>query len=112
MTKDKVHVLQGTLDMLILRTLAWGPKHGFAILRHLEEVTGERLIVEEGALYPSLHRMHRKGWLESEWGVSENNRRARFYHLSPAGEKELRRQVGDWSRLVEAIGAVLQPAAT
>ena len=104
---DTVPVLQGTLDMLILKTLAWGPKHGFGVLRHLEQVTGEALQVEEGALYPALHRMHRKGWLEAEWGLSENNRRARYYRLSTAGERELRRQVTDWSRTVHVISLVL-----
>jgi transcriptional regulator len=93
--------------MLILKTLGWGPKHGFEILRHIEEVTGERLQVEEGALYPALHRMHRKGWLDAEWGVSENNRRARFYRLSEAGRSELGRQVSEWSRLIRVISMVL-----
>ncbi len=105
---DTVPVLQGTLDMLILRTLAWGPKHGFGILRHIEVVTGEELQVEEGALYPALHRMHRKGWLEAEWGLSENNRRARYYRLSDAGEKALRNQVRDWGRMVRVISMVLE----
>jgi len=106
-TTKRVPVLQGTLDMLILKTLAWGPKHGFGVLHHIENVTGERLHVEEGALYPALHRMHRKGWLDAEWGVSENNRRARFYRLSEAGEAELHRQVGEWSQLVRVISMVL-----
>lgn len=107
---EQVPVLQGTLDMLILKTLAWGPKHGFGVLHHIEEVTGERLHVEEGALYPALHRMHRKGWLDAEWGVSENNRRARFYRLSDDGETELRRQVSEWSQLVRVISMVLGDA--
>lgn len=108
---EQVPVLQGTLDMLILKTLAWEPKHGFGILRHIEEVTGERLHVEEGALYPALHRMHRKGWLEAEWGLSENNRRARFYRLSDDGKRELQRQVSEWSQLVRVISMVLGDAA-
>jgi transcriptional regulator len=107
---EQVPVLQGTLDMLILKTLAWGPQHGFGVLRHLEQVTGEALHVEEGALYPALHRMHRKGWLEAEWGLSENNRRARYYRLSSEGEKELRQQVRDWRRMVRVIGLVLEGA--
>ncbi len=107
---EAVPVLQGTLDMLILKTLAWGPKHGFGILRHIEQVTGEELHVEEGALYPALHRMHRRGWLEAEWGLSENNRRARYYRLSSAGEKALREQVRDWSRMVRVISRVLEGA--
>lgn len=105
---DTVPVLQGTLDMLILKSLAWGPKHGFGVLRHIEQVTGEELQVEEGALYPALHRMHRKGWLEAEWGLSENNRRARFYRLSEAGERALRSQVRDWGRMVRVISLVLE----
>lgn len=107
---EKVPVLQGTLDMLILKTLAWGPNHGFGILRHIEQVTGEELRVEEGALYPALHRMHRRGWLEAEWGVSENNRRARYYRLSPAGQRALRQQVTDWDRTVRVIALVLEGA--
>jgi transcriptional regulator len=105
---EKVPVLQGTLDMLILKTLAWGPKHGFGILRHIEQVTSEELHVEEGALYPALHRMHRRGWLEAEWGLSENNRRARYYRLSSAGERALREQVNYWGRMVWVISLVLQ----
>ncbi len=107
-TLERVPVLQGTLDMLILKALAWGPNHGFGILRHLEQVTGEELHVEEGALYPALHRMHAKGWLEAEWGVSENNRRARFYRLSQTGERELRRRVSEWGRIVRLIALVLE----
>ena len=105
---EAVPVLQGTLDMLILKTLAWGPKHGFGILRHIEQVTGEELHVEEGALYPALHRMHRRGWLEAEWGLSENNRRARYYRLSSEGESALREQVKDWGRMVRVISLVLE----
>ena len=105
---ETVPVLQGTLDMLILKTLAWGPKHGFGILRHIEQVTGEELHVEEGALYPALHRMHRRGWLEAEWGLSENNRRARYYRLSSEGESALREQVKDWGRMVRVISLVMQ----
>jgi len=107
---EAVPVLQGTLDMLILKTLAWGPNHGFGILRHIEQVTGEQLHVEEGALYPALHRMHRRGWLEAEWGLSENNRKARYYRLSPEGQKALREQVRDWSRMVRVISSVLEGA--
>ena len=107
---ETVPVLQGTLDMLILKTLAWGPNHGFGVLRHIEQVTGEELHVEEGALYPALHRMHRRGWLEAEWGLSENNRRARYYRLSSEGEKALRTQVRDWSRTVRVISRVLEGA--
>ena len=105
---DSVPVLQGTLDMLILKALAWNPNHGFGILRQLEQVTGEELRIEEGALYPALHRMHARGWVEAEWGVSENNRRARFYRLSAAGEHELRKRVSDWRRIVRVTSRVLE----
>ncbi len=109
MSESPVRVLQGTLELLILKTLAWEPNHGFGILRHLEIVTRERLIVEEGALYPALHRMRERGWIEGEWGKTENNRRALFYRLTPEGRAELRRQHAHWSRLVEAMTRVLEP---
>jgi transcriptional regulator len=96
--------------MLILRSLAWGPNHGFGVLRHLETVTRETLVVEEGALYPALHRMRAKGWVEGEWGTTENNRRALFYRLTSEGKAELRRQRASWSVLVDAVAAVMEPA--
>jgi len=111
MIDTRVRVLQGTLELLILKTLAWEPNHGFGILRHLETVTCERLIVEEGALYPALHRMRERGWIEGEWGKSENNRRALFYRLTARGRAELRRRHAEWSRLVEVMTLALAPAA-
>lgn len=110
MSGKQVRVLQGTLDLLILKTLAWEPNHGFGILRHLETVTRERLIVEEGALYPALHRMRERGWIEGEWGRTENNRRALFYRLTPRGRAELRCQHAEWSRFVEVMALALEPA--
>jgi transcriptional regulator len=110
MSQDRIRVLQGTLELLILRTLASEPNHGFGILRHLESTTRDGLIVEEGALYPALHRMRERGWIEGEWRKTENNRRALVYRLTSAGRKELRRQQGEWSRLVDLMALVLEPA--
>lgn len=109
MSESRVRVLQGTLDLLVLKTLAWGPNHGFGILRHLETVTREGLIVEEGALYPALHRMRERGWIEGEWGKTENNRRALFYRLTARGRAELLRQQAEWSRLVDVMSLALEP---
>src|SRR5438105_802389 len=103
-------VLQGTLDLLVLRTLAMGPMHGYTVARLIKERSSGVFLVEEGALYPALHRLARKGWVESEWGVSENNRKARFYQLTPNGRAALRAQVAEWNRYTQAVAGVLQPA--
>ena len=108
MTDKRVDLLQGTLDMLILKTLTLGPMHGYAIVRRIQQVTDDVLRVEEGSLYPALHRMARRGWIEAEWGVSENNRRAKFYHLTRAGRRQLQKEVSIWERLSEATTKVLQ----
>src|SRR5262245_28390923 len=99
--------LPGTLDMLILKTLARGPLHGYAIAQSIQRASDEVLRVEEGALYPALHRLEVRGWLKAEWGVSENNRRARFYRLSAFGRRELDRETAYWRRVAGAIGKVL-----
>ncbi|MEZ4426040.1 MAG: PadR family transcriptional regulator [Gemmatimonadota bacterium] len=104
----RLALLQGTLDMLILKTLTWGPQHGYGIARLLEERTGDALGVEEGSLYPALHRMVGRGWVDAEWGLSENNRRAKFYTLTPAGRARLRVEEKQWGRFVAAIGDVLE----
>jgi transcriptional regulator len=106
-TDPRADLLQGTLDMLVLKALSWGPKHGFGIGRWIEQVTREQLQIEEGALYPALHRMHRRGWLAAEWGTSENNRRAKYYRLTPEGRAELRSQIESWTRSASAIRQVL-----
>ena len=111
MSESQLRVLQGTLELLILKTLAWEPNHGFGILRHLETVTRKRLIVEEGALYPALHRMRERGWIEGEWGKTENNRRALVYRLTPTGHEELRRQQSEWSRMVDVMALALEPSS-
>lgn len=101
-------LLQGTLDLLVLRCLADGPRHGYAIASQIREHTGGDLCVEEAAFYQALHRLFRQDLLEAEWAPSENNRRARFYSLTTAGRKRLRDETGNWRRYVRAIDAVLQ----
>jgi transcriptional regulator len=103
-------LLQGTLDLLILRALAWGPTHGYGVVRFIRDRSDEALLVEEGALYPALHRLEKKRWIESEWGISENNRKAKFYQLTPRGRVQLRAQVATWERYTRAVAAVLKPA--
>jgi len=107
MAKPDVELLQGTLDVLVLKTLSWGPRHGYAVVRWIEQVTGSVLVVEEGSLYPALHRLERKGWISSQWGLSENNRRAKFYALTPAGRQQLRAQAANWQRFAAAVSQVL-----
>ena len=102
--------LPGTLYMLVLRTLARGPLHGYAIARRIKESSGEALEIEEGSLYPALNRMLVKGWLAAEWGVSENNRKARFYRLTEDGQKQLERESGQFDRLIQAIQLVMRSA--
>lgn len=103
-------LLQGTLDLLVLRSLAAAPRHGYAIATMVREQTGGNLTVEDAALYQALHRLHRQDLVDAEWGPSENNRRARFYTLTPAGRKRLREETANWRRYVRAVDAVLQGA--
>jgi len=105
-------MLQGTLDMLILRTLALGPAHGHTIAYAIERGSQDVLEVEHGSLYPALHRIEDRGWIASFWGTSENNRKARYYRLTPSGRKQLTAQTNRWDELVRAINRVLRPAAT
>jgi transcriptional regulator len=100
-------LLQGTLDLLVLKTLSWGPAHGYAIARWIQQLTGEVLVVGEGSLYPALHRLDARGWIESEWRLSEHNRRAKFYRLTTAGRQQLRAESASWNRFVDAVGKVL-----
>ena len=102
-------LLQGTLDLLILQTLLLGPAHGHTIAHVIEHRSDEVLQVEHGSLYPALHRLQNRGWISSEWGPSENNRKARFYRLTPAGRKQLTRQTSRWEELVRAVNRVLKP---
>jgi PadR family transcriptional regulator PadR len=111
MTKMKMDLLQGTLDVLVLKALTWGPQHGYAVGRWIERTTEAVLKIEEGALYPALHRLERKGWIAAEWGISENNRRAKFYQLTEVGRRELQAQTVTWQSYAQAIAKVLQAAA-
>jgi PadR family transcriptional regulator PadR len=103
-----VDLRQGTLDLLILRVLAWGPTHGHNIVRGIERASDEALLIDHGSLYPTLHRLEMRGLIIAEWGTSENNRKARFYRLTPAGRKALVNETSRWERLIEAVGRVLR----
>jgi transcriptional regulator len=107
MFHDDRGLLQGTLELLILEALSRGAAHGYGIARWIELATDDALRVEEGSLYPALHRMARKGWVESEWGVSENNRRAKFYSLTKAGRAQLAEKARGWNRMVNVVAKVL-----
>ena len=105
--QDTGDLLQGTLGILILKSLVPGTAHGYAIARWIQQLTGEVLVVGEGSLYPALHRLDERGWIESEWRLSENNRRAKFYRLTTAGRQQLRAESASWDRFVDAVGKVL-----
>jgi PadR family transcriptional regulator, regulatory protein PadR len=108
--QTKGELLQGTLDLLVLSRLARGPMHGFGIAEHIQQVTDDILRVEEGSLYPALHRLEAEGMITSEWGASNNNRRAKFYRLTPRGEKQMGIEVAKWQRLAAAVNRVIEPA--
>ena len=107
MANDKSDLLQGTLDMLILKALQLEPMHGFGISVRIRQISAEVLRVEQGSLYPALYRLEEQGWIKADWGVSENNRRARFYEITKLGRKQLERETANWSRLSLAINQVL-----
>jgi PadR family transcriptional regulator, regulatory protein PadR len=108
MPQEPLAIMQGTLDMLVLKALASEPRHGYAVTRWVRDTTDGRLDIEEGALYTALHRMERRGWIAAEWGVSENNRRAKYYSLSPEGRRQLRAQSRAWTEYADAVFQVLQ----
>jgi PadR family transcriptional regulator PadR len=108
MAQSKNDVLSGTLALLVLTTLARGAMHGYGITLHIQRVSNDVLRVEEGSLYPALHRMEQDGWIRAEWGVSENNRRARYYAMTPKGRKQLAQEEKSWSELTQAVASVLQ----
>ncbi|HUJ41531.1 MAG TPA: PadR family transcriptional regulator [Candidatus Acidoferrales bacterium] len=108
-SSERLALLQGTLDLLILRTLLFGPEHGQGIARAIQQNSDDALLVEHGALYPALQRLEERGWIAAGWGTSDNNRRARFYRLTALGRKQLVRETGKWRRLAAAIGRVLGP---
>jgi PadR family transcriptional regulator PadR len=101
-------LLQGTLDLLILKTLAFEPQHGWGIGQRIQQVSKDALLIGQGSLYPALHRLEYKGWIQAEWGVSENNRKAKFYSLTKTGQKHLASELEDWDRLTSAIALVLK----
>ena len=104
-------LLRGTLDVLILKALSWGPRHGYAVADWINVITDGDLLVEEGPLYTALHRLERNGWLTAEWGYSENNRKAKYYRLTHAGRKQLATEASRWERLVSGISRIMRPAA-
>jgi transcriptional regulator len=108
MPRPPQDLLQGTLDLLVLKTLSWGPAHGYAIARWIQKLTGEVLDVGEGSLYPALHRLEERGWVKSEWQLSPNNRRAKFYQLTTRGRQQLRTETATWTEFVDAVGKVLR----
>ena len=110
MAPANLELLQGTLDMLVLRTLQSGPQHGWGISQRLQQLSEDVLRVNQGSLYPALVRLERDGWLESEWGTSDNNRRAKFYRLTRAGKKRLEQETENWTRMAEAVARVLRTA--
>ena len=105
--QNRVEVLQGTLDMLILKTLQWGPQHGYGIVQALRANSGEMLQIETGSLYPALHRLERQGWVHSDWKQTDSNQRAKFYRLTPAGKKHLAADLGRWQRIVQAVSSII-----
>ena len=107
MPSQSLDLLQGTLDLLVLKTLTWGPAHGYDVARWIQQVTGDVLRVEEGSLYPALHRLEKRRWIDAEWGLSENNRRAKYYRLTPRGRAQLRSETSTWGVFVEAVSKVL-----
>ena len=110
MTRASLDLVQGTLDVLILKTLSWGPMHGYGVSRWIRQRTDDVLTVEDAALYQALHRLERRGWIESEWGLSENNRRAKYYQLTAEGRRQLRSEVSTWQRYAAAVSRVLETA--
>jgi len=110
MTTHRIDLPQGTLDLLILKTLALEPQHGWAISERIQQISSDVLRVQQGSLYPALHRLERRGWIKAKWGASENNRRAKYYELTHAGRKQLDAEERDWRKLTAAVGQVLETA--
>src|ERR1700683_4411741 len=107
---EKTDLLQGTLDMLILKIVALGPVHGYGISQRIRDISREVIQVQQGSLYPALHRLEARGWLEAEWGESDNGRQAKFYKLSPKGRKQLAAEEANWERLAQAVTQIMQTA--
>ncbi len=107
---QSVDLMQGTLEFLILKTLTWGPMHGFAVGRWIRTTTDDALEIEEGALYPALHRMERRGWVDAEWALTENNRKAKYYEITRLGREQLRKEERSWTRYVAAVAKIMAAA--
>ena len=107
---ERIELVYGSLDMLILRTLLWGPTHGHGIAKSIERMSEEMLKVEHGSLYPALQRLQQEGWIKGDWGVSENNQRAKYYRLTAAGRRQLAAETSRWERFVRAVTSVIGPA--
>ncbi|MGB6130324.1 MAG: PadR family transcriptional regulator [Acidobacteriaceae bacterium] len=110
MSNQRLDLPQGTLDLLILRTLSLGPQHGWAISERVQQVSSDVLRIQQGSLYPALHRLERRGWIKAKWGTSENNRRAKYYELTRSGQKQLAIERDSWQRLTTAVAQVLESA--
>ena len=104
----QLDLFQGTLDMLILKAVSLGPLHGYGILLRIEQISKDRLAIQQGSLYPALYRLEQQGWIASEWGESENKRRAKYYHLTATGKKQLRLETDNWNRMADVIGDMLR----
>jgi transcriptional regulator len=110
MRSSDLDLLQGTLDTLVLKTLSWGPRHGYAVARWIRDTSDGTLLVEDRALYVSLHRLEERGWVQAEWGLSENNRKAKYYELTAAGRRHLRQKASDWTAYANAVFKILHTA--
>ena len=110
MTNERIDLPQGTLDLLILRTLALEPQHGWAISERVQQVSSDVLQIQQGSLYPALHRLERRGWIKAKWGTSDNNRRAKYYELTPTGKKQLLVETDSWRKLTAAVTQILESA--
>ena len=108
MAPERIDLPQGTLDLLILRTLSLGPQHGWAVSERVQQVSSDVLRIQQGSLYPALHRLERRGWIKAKWGTSENNRRAKYYELTRAGQKQLEAETDSWRKLTAAVAQVLE----
>jgi len=107
-TNERIDLPQGTLDLLILRTLALGSQHGWAISERVQQVSSDVLQIQQGSLYPALHRLERRGWIKAKWGTSDNNRRAKYYELTAAGKKQLAVETDSWQKMIAAVTQILE----
>src|SRR5271157_4318769 len=110
MSNERIDLPQGTLDLLILKTLALEPQHGWAVSERIQQISSEVLRIQQGSLYPALHRLERRGWIKAKWGASENNRRAKYYELTKSGRKQLEAEESDWMKLTAAVAQILETA--